>query len=201
MSESIKLGLADLREPTTASGLAALGVKYIVVHPGQKGATPATARRYHYIVRFTSPAGSVWQVGAQPAPTAVQDLENFSAVQGSPGGEYRWMVDGGLLGVSARGCATTCQGTVTFISGSNKVPRTLTVRDQGDGRILVRTRIPAWIPVRVTVPGVTLVHGHAQLLLSTDIPATRFESGIDGRLLSVYVREPKLTLAGGVTRP
>ena len=36
-TESMKLGLAHLREPTTAARLAALGVRYIVVHPGQPG--------------------------------------------------------------------------------------------------------------------------------------------------------------------
>jgi hypothetical protein len=197
-SESLKLQLADLREASTAPDRAALGVKYIVVHPGQPGATPATITRNHYIVRFSAPSGSVWQVGAPPAPTRVDALDNFSWVQGSPGAEYRWMTGVGLISLHARGCPSSCQGTLTFSSGSNKVPRTLTIRDSSSGRVLARQRIPAWIPVQVTVPGITLAHGQARLLLSTDIAPTPFEPGIDSRLLSVYVREPRLTL--GVRR-
>jgi hypothetical protein len=120
-------------------------------------------------------------------------------VQGSPTEEYRWMTGTGVLNLHARGCPTSCRGTLTFGSGSNKVPRTLTVTAQATGRVLARRRIPAWIPVKVTVPGVRLVRGEANLVLSTDIAPTLFERGLDSRMLSVYVREPHLTL--GVRRP
>ena len=198
-SESVKLGLADLREPSTAAGLAALGVKYIVVHPGQPGANQATIRRNHYTVRFSSPSGSVWQVGPSSARTLVDALDNFSWVQGTPGAEYRWMTGPGVLGLHARDCPSSCRGTLTFTSGANKLPRTLTVTDQASGRVLAHRRIPAWIPVQVTVPDVTLVKGQAHVVLSTDIGPTVFEPTIDARHLSVYVREPHLTL--GVSRP
>ncbi|MGB9184004.1 MAG: hypothetical protein WCB67_08050 [Solirubrobacteraceae bacterium] len=198
-SEAIKLGLADLRETSTAAGLAALGVKYIVVHPGQPGANQATIRRNHYTVRFSSPSGSVWQVGAPPAPTLVDALDNFSWVQGAPGAEYRWMTGPGVLALHARDCPRSCRGTLTFTSGANKLPRTLTVTDQASGRALARRRIPAWIPVQVTVPDVTLVKGQAHVVLSTDIGPTASAPGIYARSLSVYVREPHLTL--GVRRP
>ena len=198
-SESVKLGLADLREPSTAAGLAALGVKYIVVHPGQPGNNAATIRRYHYVLRFSSPTGSVWQVGPSSARTLVDALKNFSWVQGTPGAEYRWMTGPGVLGLHARDCSSSCRGTLTFTSGANKLPRTLTVTDQANGRVLGHRRIPAWIPVQVTLPDVTLVKGQAHVVLSTDIGPTMFEPTVDGRLLSIYVREPHLTL--GVRRP
>ena len=51
----------------------------------------------------------------------------------------------------------------------------------------------------MTVPDVTLVKGQAHVVLSTDIGPTVFEPTIDARHLSVYVREPHLTL--GVRRP
>jgi hypothetical protein len=65
--------------------------------------------------------------------------------------------------------------------------------------VLAHRRVPAWIPVKVTVPDVTLVKGQAHVVLSTDIGPTVFEPTIDARHLSVYVREPHLTL--GVRRP
>ena len=198
-SEAVKLSLADLREPGTAPGLAALGVKYIVVHPGQPGNTAATIRRFHYVLRFSSPTGSVWQVTAKPAPTMVDAWQNFSGIQGSPGAEYDWMANRGVLSLRARNCPVSCTGALTFASGSYRVPRILTVTDQASGRVLLRQSIPAWIAADVTVPGVTLAHGVAHLVLSTNIGATPGGVGSLARLMSVYVREPKLTL--DVTRP
>ena len=198
-SEAVKLSLADLREPSTAPGLAALGVKYIVVHPGQPGNNPPTIRRYHYILRFSSPTGSVWQVTAKPAPTTVDAWQNFSGIQGGPGAEYDWMTQGGVLSLHARGCPVSCTASLTFGSGSHHVPRVLTVADQASGRVLLRRSIPAWIAVKVTVPGVTLSHGLGHLLLSTNLAPTPEGPGTLARLLSIYVREPRLTL--GVNRP
>ena len=69
--ESMKLDLGDLRSPQTAAGLADYGVRYVVVHPAVPGGDPQNMRRQHYILRFTSPDGSVWQVDSAPAPTRI----------------------------------------------------------------------------------------------------------------------------------
>ena len=195
-AESMKVDMSDIAEPGTAAKLADLGVKYIVVHPGQAGADENTVVSQHYIVRFASAAGSVWQVAAAPARTRVDDLVNFSTLEGNPGSEYRWMVDSpGILGAYARDCAS-CRGEVTFESSSNSVSRTITIRDQRSGRTLAQAEVPAGRAVRVKVPGVTLHNGRARLVVSTNIPAEVPASGGDPRRLSVTVGEPRLSLSG-----
>lgn len=191
--ESMKLDFVDLREPRTAPALAALGVRYVVVHPGVSGGDPRNMRKQHYTLRFASADGSVWQVGAAPARTRVDALTNFSTVEGGPGTEYRWMTGTGVLGAFARGCMS-CHGEVSFESNSNQFARTLTVRDQRTGVVLRRKEIPAGVTVPVVVPNVRLVHGVAHLVLSTNVGPTRPPNG-DPRSLSIVVEEPRLTLA------
>lgn len=190
--ESMKLDMGDLREPTTAPYLADLGVRYIVVRPGDVGATLANLTRRRYRLRFASPVGSVWQVDARPARIRLDALAGFSLVEGGPGFEYRWMDAPGVLGIFARNCAS-CHGTVSFDSSSNGVPRMLTVRDQASDRVLTHVSIPAGRSVPVTVPDVRLSHGWARLSLSTDVPPTR-PNGTDPRLLSISVGEPRFDI-------
>jgi hypothetical protein len=188
-TESMKLDLVDLREPTTASRLAAFGVRYIVVHPGQPGADARNLTRQGYVLRFPAPDGSVWQDNARPATSWVDALAGFSVVEGGPGAEYRWMTAPGVLGVTARGCPG-CWGVLSFQSASADLPRRLTVRDARTGEVLASVAIPANRPAPVRVPAVKLVNGRARLLLSTDIPALPPNDG-DPRLLSISVGEPR----------
>ncbi len=62
---SSKLALRNLRAPATGPGLAAQGVRYLVVHPGQYGGDAANLRRQGYVLRFSSPQGNVWQLSAR----------------------------------------------------------------------------------------------------------------------------------------
>lgn len=190
-SELLKLGLVDLREPTTAPRLASLGVRYIVVHPGQPGGDPGNLTRQGYVLRFSAPDGDVWQLNARPAQTWVDQLQGFSLVEGSPGGEYRWMTGPGVMAITSRDCPN-CWGAVSFQSSSADLPRKLTVRDARTDEVLATVAIPPnrAIPVRIT--GVKLVNGQARLDLSTDIPALPPKDG-DPRLLSVSVGEPRFT--------
>ncbi len=191
-SESMKLELADLRGQRTASDLAALGVRYVVVHPGVAGAADLAHRGY--VLRFAARTGSVWQVTAPPAPTRVDGLDGFAMVLGRPDHEYRWMEASAVLGVQARGCAR-CTGTVTFASTSNGVARTLTVDEEGTGRVLARVAIPAGRAVTVRVPGVTVLDGQARLLLSADPGPTPRVFGRFLPLWSVTVQESGFTVA------
>ena len=191
--ELAKLALAELREQTTAPDLAALGVRYVVVHPGMIGATPATARAGHYSVVFRGATGSVWRVGARPAATRVVPLDGFSVLEGAPGHEYHWLTGDGVLGVYARRCRR-CSGTLRFTSRSQGPARTLAVTE--DGRVLVRRRIPAGRDVTVTAPGVSLRWGGARLTLSTVPGPSAYDAPADGRTVSVTVREPRLARSG-----
>jgi hypothetical protein len=195
--ETFKQDFVDVEEPSTAPGLAGLGVRYIVVHPGLPDATPAVMRRDGYALRYSSPDGStVWQVVAHPASTRVDMLENFSYVQGAPGAESRWMTGPGLLALHALKCDTACSGTLTFASSSADIPRSLSVRDERTGRVLLRKTIPRSTAVPVSIPGIELVRGQARLLLTTD-PGPRQPLNGDPRSLSVTVGEPHLRLTGG----
>jgi hypothetical protein len=195
-TESMKLDLANLAEPSTAGYLADLGVKYVVVHPGDPGADLQTVRRDHYIIRFASPSGSVWQVGASPAPTRVDALDGFSVVEGAAGAQYRWIAASpGVLGVYARNCST-CTGTVRFEAGSNAQPRIMTVREQATGKVLLRVTVPPGRFVGYRILGVTLHNGRARLLITTNIPPVVPPGGGDLRTLSIAVREPHLRLSG-----
>ena len=102
--ESMKLDMTDLRSPTTAGYLADLGVRYIVVHPGQPGADLPDLERHGYVLRYGNPDGSVLQVKAAPAATRVDALAGFWLMEGPPNDEYRWMNAPGVLGVYARNC-------------------------------------------------------------------------------------------------
>jgi hypothetical protein len=198
-TESMKLGLASLREPTTASELAALHVRYIVVHPGQPGGDAANLRRQGYILSSSAPDGQVWQDAAHPARARVDGLDGLSPIVGPAGQEYRWVlypVDPGaqtIYGVTVQNCAS-CRVTMTFKSASNGQPRALTVREQGSDRVLARHEIPAGRPVTVRVRGITLAGGQARLVLSTDIPATASKSNDYFGWRSIYVEEPRLSI-------
>ena len=194
-TESMKLDMGDLRENTTAPYLADLGVKYIIVHSGQPGASVAQLEHQGYIVRFGGPDGTVLQVGARPARTRVDSLVGFSLVEGTPNNAYRWMTGPGVLGVYARGCPV-CGGTVTFQASSADLPRTLTVREQSTGAVLARVRVPPDRSTSVVVPNVLLHDGQARLSLTTNIPALPPSNG-DPRDLSVSVAEPRLSLSQG----
>jgi hypothetical protein len=193
-SESVKLGLADLAEPGVASYLAALHVKYVIVHPGIPAATAQTAARFHYRVRFVSSVGDIWQVGAKPARTLVELTSGFWAVEGTPGQEFRWMESTGKITIQDRSCQTrTCTGTLTFGSSSNGVGRMVFVREQGVRRPLATLLVPPGAQTPQRVSGIVLHHGRANLTITTNVPAALPSDG-DPRQLSVNVQEPKFRL-------
>jgi hypothetical protein len=195
--ETLKLGLADPRDPTTASELAALGVRYVVTHPGQAGGDPASMRRRGYVLRDASPHGDVYAVRAAPAIARVDATANFDAVQGPPGREVRWLnATTGTLQVTDSGCAR-CTGTVRFSSRSWRRPRVLTVRDATTGAVLARRSIPAGRSVPVRVAHVALSDRRADLILRTDIPpGTTPDHGHWPGPVSVTVQMPRFTPAG-----
>jgi len=193
-TESMKLDLINLAEPSTAGYLADLGVRYVVVHPDDPGADLSTVQHYHYIIRFASPSGSVWQVGAAPARTRVDALDGFSTIEGTAGAQYRWMAAStGVLGVYARNCAS-CTGDVELQAGSNAQARIMTAREQETGKVLLRVTVPPGRFVADRIPGVTLHGGEARLQLTTNIPPLVPPGGGDPRTLSVAVMEPHLRL-------
>jgi hypothetical protein len=198
-TESMKRGLASLRETTTAPKLAALHVKYIVVHSGQPGSDAADLRSRGYILRFSARDGQVWQDAARPARARVDGLDGLSAIIGPAGREYRWILfpdspgAQAIYAVSVQHCRS-CRVTMTFKSTSNGRSRRLTVREQGTGQVLARREIPAGRAVTVRVPRITLVHGQARLVLTTDIAATAAKSDVYLGWRSVSVEEPRLSI-------
>lgn len=161
--ESIKLDLADLRNPQTASKLAYYGVRYIVVRHGTPGGSPAELRARGYApVLINRVSGSVWRVTSRPPQTLVDARSGFDWNWGYPSYDRRLLVGHGALQLRARNC-TTCTGTVTFLVAGFGRTRRLTVTNQRTGTLLGHFVIRGRREVSVTVRNVELLHGSAEL--------------------------------------
>jgi hypothetical protein len=162
-AESMKLDLADLSDPQTASKLAAYGVRYIVVHRGSPGGKPSQLRGEGYRPIIINRHGaSLWAVTSLPAQTSVDALSGFDWDSGYPTYDRRLMLVDGVLAVHARGCRT-CSGTVSFSVGGIGRALRLTVRNQRTGTVLGQFEVPGTGYARVSVPHVVLVDGGARL--------------------------------------
>lgn len=193
-SEAMKLTLGDLREARTAPELAALGVRYVVVHPRQPGGGASAMRRRHYVLRFASPGAEVWQVAARPLAVRVDIFDGFAPPGGRPGHKYQPMTGPGVLGITSRDCAG-CRATLTFSASSNRYPRVLTVSEAATGRTLARLHVPAQTSKVFRIPGIRLAAGTERLDLATDLPPSLTRHPRKTDPTSIYLEEPKLTLS------
>lgn len=193
-SESRKLELKDPTDGEAAADLAALGVKYAVVHSNALGPGQPDLAEHGFRLRLSRPDASIWEVTARPRRTQVDALDGFAPPEGDPDFQYRWMGEpAGIVGAYSRVCST-CSGEVRFTSASVDVPRTLTVRDDETGRVLSRTTVPPGPEATTVRVPVRLRGGEARLRLTTDVPPAMPAAGGDPRTLSVMVQEPRLRL-------
>jgi hypothetical protein len=165
--ELMKLDLADLRGSQTAAKLASYGVRYIVVHRGARGGSPAQLRALGYRPIVVDRHGaSLWQVTSKPPATSVDARSGFNWASGYPTYDTRLLEGSGVLALHAQGRSSRA-GTVSFfIRGANRAVQ-LTVSDRRTGAVLARVAAPTKHSVRVTVPGATLRDGAGQLELRT----------------------------------
>jgi hypothetical protein len=170
--ESMKLDLADLRDPQTAGKLAGYGVRYIVVHAGTPGGNRQwlRAQGYHLIIGDRGPA--LWRVTSPPAHTMVDAASGFGWYWGFPSYDKRRLLHRGTLALRARGCSSNCTGTVSFsVAGIGGAVR-LIVRDGQNRAVLTSVRVRPKNYVRVRIPDMRVQQGHLRLRLQVS-PARR----------------------------
>jgi hypothetical protein len=150
-AESRKLELRDLADPETPAGLAALGVRYVVLWPDEYRGTGGPPPEGRGLERLTAQDGAVvYRVTADAARSQVDGLAGFGLPQGPPEARYRWAnaAEARLLVLARCG---SCRGVLVFRSTSRGTARRLEVVDAA-GRVVQRRRIPVGRSVPVRAP-------------------------------------------------
>jgi hypothetical protein len=178
--ESRKLELADLADRETAPGLAALGVRYVLVRSDYTLGAPGPG--LHKIAVAGLP---MYEVTAMPARRGVDALSGFYLPEGAANQQYRWMVERRARVLVWDDCAP-CALALEFVATSSVRPRTLTVLGP-DGQELHR-QVIAPGENRVRVP--LRFSRSAELTFTVD-PAPEPVTG-DPRPLGITMYEPRL---------
>ncbi len=138
--------LFNLAEPSTAAGLATLGVKYVLVEatPSSLGLPPSGEPGAGFHLIKHEPYGNLYTVTA--SPTILVTPGNGFIPLDRTAGRDAWLdqTSGVIELVSA---CTHCEGTLSMILTSYAKPRQVTIRNSGEnlGKLTVRT------PLRVSV--------------------------------------------------
>jgi hypothetical protein len=143
--ENRALALTDLANPRTAEGLAALGVRWIMVRQDIEAAglpdpgRPTPASAYRLLARDDYLA--LYELRVTGRPVLASPWTGFHPPDRAPdGATATWLREPrGELEVRGRGC-TPCSGTLRMDVGSlGGEPRTVTITAPG-GRVLARER-------------------------------------------------------------
>lgn len=194
------LSLANLAESSTASRLATLGVRYIVVEstpPSYGLASPGKPGRGFRLL-FEEPYANLYLVTAKPSSSALAaDGEGFSVNETTPTGNFSWMVQPrGTIEVA--GACTHCSGVLTMTLISFARPRTVVVSTVG-GRVLAQRSVTG--PTRISVP--LEFSGHTAVNLKATPGPQSIAKTIgtaDPRSVSVQVGDLEFTRPAGDAR-
>jgi hypothetical protein len=160
--EAQALTLADLSNPSTPRGLAALGVRYVLVR-NQPDAPPPGVPGKGFVLVDKDAFASLYRVGPKGGNVVLgYPLGGFSAQEPAPTGPFNWMVSNpGVIQVT--GQCRPCRGTLTFKAQSFARPRLLVVA----GPAVLHT-VRMQIGTRATVVHVSVEFvGNASINLST----------------------------------
>lgn len=186
--EQRALSLSDLSDPATATRLAELGVRYVVLRPDDTGsglAGPGTPTRDFRLIAKDF-YGSLLQVDPRRSVTDAVPGVGFGAREIDAKGEFQWLMQpAGRLELLA--ACRPCRGQLTFRASSFGRPRVLFVSDER-GVVIARRRIDELAQVRVDVR----FDGRASYELTTSPgpqPIAETVGGGDVRAVSVQVRD------------
>ena len=188
VEETRALQLTKLSDPRTATGLQALGVRYVLMRKlvSNYGFPPPGKPTSQYRLIAEDNTAALYRVlpGTRPAGLAVLD-EGFGKPENDADGEFAWLGSrtGDIL-VSAQ--CRRCTGTLSMKLSSFARPRIVTLRD-AQGGLIFRRRIIAEKAVRARI-----ALDRSTVLRLTTRPGPEVISatagGKDHRAVSVAVR-------------
>lgn len=188
--EARDVGLANLADPRTRSGLKALGVRYVLVTIVPSAPFPPPGKPgpgYRLIAR--DDYASLYRItGGGPAVLASIG-SGFDVTEKAPGGTLNWLISpSGTLNVA--GACRPCRGHVTFRAWSLGPPRLVTVSAPGRG-VVYRKRIGA--AEQVSVP---VTFDRKQSLTITAAPGPKpisetLPTSADPRSVSIAIENPE----------
>jgi hypothetical protein len=189
------IGLADLRDPATARGLAALGVRWVMVRQDLEAAGLPDPGRPRGDYRFVANDGylTLYELRTSGRPVLVSPWTGFYPSDPGPNGPIAWLRDpSGRLEVHGERC-DPCAGTVRLhLQSMGGEPRTVTI--SAGGRVLARRRI---VEGGVAVP---VRFRRSTTLTITATPGPRKISEVlgtaDARQVSVAVTRPRFVREG-----
>lgn len=145
------LSLADIAAPTTASRLAALGVRYVVAEstPPGYGLPPLGKPGRGFKLLYSEPYASLYRVTAAPSEEALPATDTaFADDEVTPTGTFNWL-EHPQGGIDLAGPCSRCRGTFTMTVTSFARPRTVVLSSRG--RVLTRLTVTT-APTHVSVP-------------------------------------------------
>lgn len=191
--EARALAVQHLDDPSTPGGLAALGVKYVLLTtqpvsaPGANPGKPVR-RGLKFIARDSYAA--LYRVTAAPRQTiTVTPAAGFAGAEGAGRDTFNWMTSPTATLAVGNECRR-CRGVLTFGTSSLRVARRLEVTD-GGGRVVARVVVKP-VPIgsqRVEVP--LTVSGPTTVKLRVAPGPGPAGSG-DKRVLAVVVKAPRV---------
>ena len=139
--ENRALRLTDLSRPATASGLKALGVRYVLVRRDIEAAglpDPGRPTR-DYKLLTEDPYIALYRLELPGPRVLATAMDGFAPTEQSAAGPFQWLTqDDGTIEV--RGSCTRCAGTLRIVLGTLGRARDVSIKSP-DGRTLVRARV------------------------------------------------------------
>jgi hypothetical protein len=198
--ESRALQLSKLDDPKTPAGLAALGVKYVLLTTqpvAAPNAQPGVPVKNGLKLIGRDRYARLYRVTARPALSSVTVETGFSTTEGAGAATFNWMTSpSAQIHVTGR-CAGTCHGTLRFGTSSFAVARDLAVLGE-DGRVLRRLHVKAGAPGSQSVRVPLIFAGEETITLRVSpgpqsVQAT--DGGTDSRSVAITVAAPVFTLS------
>lgn len=193
--EQRALSLAELSNPSTAAGLATLGVRYVLVTPHRiaQGAPDPGTPGHGFRLLARDSYGSLFRVTAAPSPL-VYGTTALEPPEGPPGDQHRWATNS-RISLDIIAPCRMCVGTLRFTAASFARPRVLQATN-GDGRTIGGPHRIETTPTTVSIPLRFARRTSVRLLV--DPPPQSIQETIgapDPRHVSIWIKQLRFTFA------